>query len=568
MSKDTIKGLTAKIGADTSDFIKGLKNIDKQINSTQRLANELQKGLKLEFNNLRFIEAQKQVQSVLKQTEEKASAIRKELKRLEELGAIDTEGYRKLQTELAKVETRALGAKKQLKELDEIKLNEATKEVKKYGEKLNEASKKSALLSVSAAGLLLGINKLTKSTVETGDEIATLANKYDMSAESIQKWNYIALQSDVSSDSLYKGLSKVREVIGKGLVGETNSSTQAIQALGLNISSFGNSEEAFKAIVEQMSNIKDSTLQAYYANQIFGTELATQLLPIIKTGEGNINKFASEFEQIGYLSNEQVQSLSEFDNEMNKVNAQFENAKLQLGLALMPILENLNAFLTDFIVPIVKSLAEWFGNLSTPLQRIVTGGIMLVASLSPVFMIMSKISGILPTLKDKMKALNNATTQVKFGFAALTGALSLTFDLIGHWGEMSALEKVLATLALAALTAAAAMTIFHASWSLGIAVGVIAAAVVAGIAMINSAAKNIGVETDFDDETSVKNSVMNYETPSSSNYGNGNNTYNEDNSQYNIEVNLNASGNLDYDANTLADEIIKQIAIKKQAGGR
>ena len=45
-------------------------------------------------------------------------------------------------------------------------------------------------------------------------------------------------------------------------------------------------------------------------------------------------------------------------------------------------------------------------------------------------------------------------------------------------------------------------------------------------------------------------------------------TYNTDNSQYNFDVNLNASGNLDYDAKSLAEEVIKQIVIKKQAGGK
>ena len=36
MAKDTIKGVSVKIGADTSDFIKGLKSVDKEINQTQK----------------------------------------------------------------------------------------------------------------------------------------------------------------------------------------------------------------------------------------------------------------------------------------------------------------------------------------------------------------------------------------------------------------------------------------------------------------------------------------------------------------------------------------------------
>ena len=47
---ESIKGLSVKIGADTSDFIKGLKKVDKEISLTTKQANELQKGLKLEFD--------------------------------------------------------------------------------------------------------------------------------------------------------------------------------------------------------------------------------------------------------------------------------------------------------------------------------------------------------------------------------------------------------------------------------------------------------------------------------------------------------------------------------------
>ena len=122
-------------------------------------------------------------------------------------------------------------------------------------------------------------------------------------------------------------------------------------------------------------------------------------------------------------------------------------------------------------------------------------------------------------------------------------------------------------MALAALVAAAAMTVFHASWSVGLAVGAITAAVVAGIAAINSAGKSIGIDTNFKDSDSISNYAnSNYKVPTSANYGS--NTYNEDNSTYNININADLSGDLNYDAKTLANEVIKQIQVAKQSSGR
>ena len=136
MASDKIKGLTVKIGADTSDFIKELKKVDKEINQTQKTANELQKGLKLEFNANSFTQAQKQVQKALETTEQKAKAIKEQLKFLETTGGVDTEGYAKLQTELAKTETKALQLKEQLRDIDKIRFESATKNItKKWTEK-------------------------------------------------------------------------------------------------------------------------------------------------------------------------------------------------------------------------------------------------------------------------------------------------------------------------------------------------------------------------------------------------------------------------------------------------
>jgi phage-related minor tail protein len=95
---DNIKGVSVKIGADTSDFIKGLKAVDREINQTQKTANQLQKGLKLEYNEKNFVQAQKQIQQALSTTEQKAKAIKEQMQFLEKGGNVDTDGYRKLET--------------------------------------------------------------------------------------------------------------------------------------------------------------------------------------------------------------------------------------------------------------------------------------------------------------------------------------------------------------------------------------------------------------------------------------------------------------------------------------
>lgn len=565
---DKIKGLTVKIGADTTDFLRELKKVDKEINATQKTATELEKSLQLEFNANRFTQAQQQVQRALNETNEKAKAIKEQLAYLERTGGIDTDGYQKLQLELAKTETQALKLNEQLKQIDKLKFDNATKSITSLSKGLETAAKKTAILSASAASAIAGIYKLGTSTASAGAELQDYSDRLGVSAEELQRWQYIAMQSGLETEQLTKSMSKARDAIGTALTGGSNAATNALQALLGDLSQLPkDTAQGFDVIINALANVEDSTLQAYYANEIFGEKLATNLIPLINQGAGTINKFNQEFEQIGYLSNEQVQSLADFDDQMNIVNGRLALAKNELGIALLPLVEKFTEILTDVVVPAIKNLADWFNNLSEPMQNIITGGLMLIAVLSPMFLIMSKIVGVIPNMIKMFNALKNASWQTYAGIAAIGAALGLVFDLIGNWGEMSALEKVLKSLALAALVAAAAITVFHASWSLGLAVGAITAAVVAGIAAINSAGKSIGIDTNFKDSDSISNYAnSSYKVPSNADYGSK--TYNEDNSTYNININADLTGDLNYDAKALADQVIKQIQVAKQSSGR
>lgn len=564
---ETIKGLTVKIGADTSDFIKELKKVDKEINATQKTANQLQKGLQLEFDSNRFTQAQKKVQQALDTTEAKAKAIREQLKYLEDTGGVDTAGYQKLETELAKTETRALQLREQLEQIDKLKFENATKNITKLSNGLETAAKKTALVSAAAVGAIAGVWKLGSDAATTGANLQDMADRLDISAEALQRYDYIALQSGVETEQLVKSIAKARDAVGTALAGGTNTASKALQTLFGDLSKIPTgTEEAFTAIIDKLSQVEDSTMQAYYANEIFGERLATNLIPLINNGADRLAQLGEEFESIGYLSNEQVKALADFDDELNIMKERLELAKTELGIAMLPIMENFADILSNVVVPAIQSLSEWFASLPEPMQNIITGALMLTAVLSPVLLVMSKIIGVIPNLIKMFTNLKNASWQTYAGVAAIAAALGLVFDLIGNWSEMSTLEKVLKSLALAFLVAAAAVTVFHASWSLGLAIGAITAAVVAGIAAINSAGESIGVDTNFTDTSSIESAANSLGTiPTSSGSGS---TYNEDNSQYNININMEATGDLNYDAEELANAVIKKIVVAKQSSGR
>lgn len=679
--KNKIVGLTAKIGADTSDFTRALKSLDKEINTTAKTADALQKSLELDFDDKRFLQAQKQAQAALDATNAKAKAIREQLKYLEEHGGVDTEGYRKLEVELAKTETQALKLEQQLKNIEAIDLSnrykdfyesikkssdalsvskrnaesltEKLKDTSIYGknfskvqeaataqlrktkeeaerlkqqlqtaseknipiedyealskqlgeaenaakllsdelerskkinldrlsnqvnnisEKLDKAARGTRALSTAAGAAIAGIYKLGTDVAKTGGELQDYADRLNVSAEAMQRWQYIAMQSGVETDQLSNAMAKSRDAIGTALSGETNTATKALEALVGDLSKLpSDTEKGFDVIINALANVKDSTMQAYYANEIFGERLATNLIPMINNGSDKLKQLNGEFEAIGYLSNEDVQALADFDDKMNIVTQKFTLAKQELAIALLPIIEKMTTFITEKVIPLVEKLAEKFDKLSDSQKDNVLKWLLIAMAISPVLTLISKVIKIVPTLVKSITKINTAVGRLSLGLGTLVMVGLIIGQLVESWGDMSVAQRIVAVIGVitaAVLGLAVAFGVFHSAWSLGAAVTFIIAGIAASVAAINAAKKSI--DTDIPDFNAKDYNITSggYSIPSASSMRDASESnYYEDNSNYDININMEASGELTYDAKSLADEVIKEIALKKQARG-
>lgn len=406
-----LKSFSIKIGADTSGFNKGLKEANKAIKSTIKEGKALKESLKLEYSTQGFEATQRTYQHALDLTNQKAQALKDQLAYLEQNNGVDTDAYYDLQTNLAKTNIEAKNLTKTLEELKNIKIETLSNQFDSVGNKISSVGKTASIFSAAAAAALAGSYKLADSARKTGDEIGTLASQYDMSAVSIQKWNYIALQTDVSAERLYKGMVKVRDAVGTAIAGESNNATEAIDKL---LGGIGNlstdSEQAFKQIVEALGQVENSSLQAYYADEIFGNNIANELIPLVKQGSGVIQELSEEFETLGYLTNGQVKELSELDNRMNALTTKLTNVKTQLGMALVPIMEYLANLLETKIAPAIQRVSNWFNSLSEEQKKLVTNILLLVAAAGPLILLIGKMTSGVGGLIKSLSGLSSLLT--------------------------------------------------------------------------------------------------------------------------------------------------------------
>src|SRR5574344_62635 len=107
------------------------------------------------------------------------------------------------------------------------------------------------------------------------------------------------------------------------------------------------------------------------ANDIFGDKLANNILPLIYAGTDAVNTYCAEYDELGALTNEQVNALAEFDNVLNKIKTQFSNIAAQIGAALLPLMQTLADVISNSLIPKLQKLAEWFGALSVEQQSFI-----------------------------------------------------------------------------------------------------------------------------------------------------------------------------------------------------
>lgn len=409
---DKIRGLTVEISADASQFNKQMSAVRKEAKSSQAELNALQKSLEMEYDPSKFARAQKVAQDAIDATAERAEVLRKRLQFLEENGDADTSHYRQIQSELAQTELKAQQLEAQLEKINNIKFEQLGNKIQGVGDKITGVGQALTPVSVAAAGTITGLGALGTNAVSAADDIATLAAQYDMSAEALQRFNYVALQTDTDSDVLYKAFVKMRAGATDLATGVTSVASTALQKLNLDLNSFDGSEEQFYAIITALADMEDKTQMVAIANDVFGEKLANNLLPLIYSGSEAIGAYAAEYDNLGALTDEQVSKLAEFDNVLNTIKTQLANSVLQIGSSLLPVMQSLAGIVSESLVPKLQTLAGWFNSLTLGQQEFALKALAVVAAIAPLTIGVGKLVStvgsiikMLPALQSGLSAL-------------------------------------------------------------------------------------------------------------------------------------------------------------------
>ena len=353
---NNINGETVEVSANINDFNKVINEAKANAKSATKDLATLQKSLQLDFNDEKFAKAQKVAQKAIDETAKAAETLQEKMQYLERCGNIDTDEYKKAQRDINEVELKSAALQKQLEQINKISFDRLSQQVTSVGNDIQKIGNAITPFSALATKAVTELGKMGVKAASTGAELNDLSLSLGISAEKVQEYRYVTAQAGVEWSIFEKAIINARSAMLDLSTGTISTASQALQSLGLNVANFESKEAMFDGIIDALSKMQDKTLQAAYANEIFGDEVANQMLPYLNAGVDAISQFKTEFGYIGALSNEQVAALADLDNTIRLLKEAFKNVTTQIGASFSPLIKNVADSIQNQLMPRLLSL--------------------------------------------------------------------------------------------------------------------------------------------------------------------------------------------------------------------
>ena len=401
------KGITLVMGLNDKEFKKKLQENKREINETAKNVKAFGENLKLEFDNTKFKNALKEAQVLISQNNQRIKLLKDGMKDLEKQGKIDTKEYKWLQRELNQTEIKAKDLGNELKKLNSVKIDGLVNKLQGVGNKMEDMGKKLAPISAMAGAALVGLGKIATSTHKFADELQTASDRLGITAETMQKWNYVAMQTDVSQEELSKGFKNLNGTLAQLATGVSNNATNALKKLGIGASDALKGLDAnLDNIIESLLAVENPTQRLALANELFGQKVGQSLVPMLNQGRKGLQALKEEFAAAGYMTNDQVKNFADFDNTVNRLKHTLKNLKNQIGVALLPVMQSLAEFLQNVIIPPIKKITSIFNKMSTKTKNVIIGILAGLTALAPVLLFGGKLVKMIGGISKALTMLN------------------------------------------------------------------------------------------------------------------------------------------------------------------
>ena len=501
MAKSSIKGITIKIGGDTTGLDKALKETNKKSRELESELKAVDKALKLDPNNVTLVK-QKQdlLKDSIKETKSKLDVLKEAQSQVTaqyKKGEIDAGQYRAFQRELETTKSKLSSLKDEKKNIHVIgtafkeakdKVEPVIKKVEKVGSVIGGATSKVAKFTATLGKIdttMIGkaADGFKKYTQTIGVGLAAVTTALAANVEASREWNSdmtkLKTNAETSGNNFDFMKSKMQDLVA--ITGESDSSIEALSnlmAVGFSdeqmtpaINALSGAVEKFPDTlkIESLSDSLQETLATGAATGQF-SELIGRMGDSVDDFNAGLQNCTSEAERqqyaLDWLANSGLSEINDEYQSANKSTLDYERASFELqdalaslGTAFTPVMAGAKGMAADFLtksLPAVQKLSggftKLFDGVSSLLDAYDSGGLDGLTEQIPIV-----ISGLLSSASETLA--ENAPTLITAATTVLTSIIQslaqsapslinsiLPSLLNGFFGLINALVSTIPTL--------------------------------------------------------------------------------------------------------------------------
>lgn len=460
MTKSSIKGITIKIGGDTTGLDKALKETNKKSRELESELKAVDKALKLDPNNVTLVK-QKQdlLKDSIKETKSKLDVLKEAQSQVTaqyKKGEIDAGQYHAFQRELETTKSKLSSLKDEKKNIHVIgtafkeakdKVEPVIKKVEKVGSAIGGAASKAVkftatLGKIDTAMIGKAADGFKKYTQTIGVGLAAVTTALAANVETSREWNSdmtkLKTNAETSGNNFDFMKSKMQDLVA--ITGESDSSIEALSnlmAVGFSdeqmtpaINALSGAVEKFPDTlkIESLSDSLQETLATGAATGQF-SELIGRMGDSVDDFNAGLQNCTSEAERqqyaLDWLANSGLSEINDEYQSANKSTLDYERASFELqdalaslGTAFTPVMAGAKGMAADFLtksLPAVQKLSggftKLFDGISSLLDAYDSGGLDGLTEQIPI-VISGLFSSASETLAENAPTLITAATTV------------------------------------------------------------------------------------------------------------------------------------------------------------
>ncbi len=243
-------------------------------------------------------------------------------------------------------------------------------------------------LAAAAAGA--GLAVLIKKGIDELDKLDEVSQKIGVTVESLSSLGKVAKIEGMSIDELAGSLVKLTRTISEANTG-SEAAAQTFKSMGLDPSTFKNSEDALLQISDKFSQYRDGLNKTALAVELFG-KAGAGMIPFLNQGSGLITQIRGELDSFGNASTKAATEAAEFNDRMAKMGIVVNTLFQKFVSELLPTLNNFSQSLFDTFTysdllrnEINKLVAiqavRWAENLAIAFAHIVDVGVFVARTM-------------------------------------------------------------------------------------------------------------------------------------------------------------------------------------------